>query len=393
MAHLPITRIRAKNFRSLADVDVRLNPFSVLVGPNGSGKTNVLRILRFLGTTAQLDLDDAIAEWGGFDHIQRRSRGGGDVVLQLEGQVTVHAGSNAPDVYRLTLRQRPSGELTRTEEFTFKRTAGRGRRISLNSGTATLTIDDSGLSPVKKRLAGTRTTALATLPRLSDEEGGEGIRAFATMLRGVRLYEPDADLMRRPASLHEGPLAEDGSNLSSALLRMSREDEESWSALVHDLRRCLPGLVDVQFQMIGGPGRAVVAQLVEAGLDGPVDLQDASFGTVRLLMWLCLLHDRRPAPLVAIEEIDHGLHPHALDILADRLRGLAQRTQVMVSTHSPTFVNRLHPNEIVLCDRDSKTSESHIPVIPQEEIGRILDGFDGRAGELWFAGALGGVPA
>ena len=85
---LPVMRIQARNFRSLARVDLRLGPLNVLIGPNGSGKTNVLNVLRFLTTTVRFDLAAALQEWNGFDHVQRQSARPGAVELVIEGLVT-----------------------------------------------------------------------------------------------------------------------------------------------------------------------------------------------------------------------------------------------------------------------------------------------------------------
>jgi predicted ATPase len=390
MPDQPITRIRAKNFRSLADVDVRLGPFTALIGPNGSGKTNLLKVLQFLGTTARFDLEEAVRQWGGFEHVQRQSDRPGPVTLELKGQVTANSSANAPDEYSLTMRRGSKGLFSRTEAFDFKRTAGRGRRVKISGDTVMMSEDER--DNITLKLAGVRTTALATLPRLSDTEGGLGIRTFARMLQDIRVYDPDVDRAREPSPAYEGRLADDASNLADALMSLNRRDSDAWSALVSDLRRCLPGLQDVQFQPVGGAGRSVVVRLVEAGVSALIDLRDASFGTVPLLALLCLLHDPEPPKFVAIEEIDHGLHPYALDILADRLRAASLRTQIVVATHSPTFVNRLRPEEMVICERDPKTGASIIPAMSTEDIAAALEGFDGRAGELWFAGALGGVP-
>lgn len=111
-----------------------------------------------------------------------------------------------------------------------------------------------------------------------------------------------------------------------------------------------------------------------------------------MLALLVALHDPAPPPLTAIEEIDHGLHPYALDLLADRLRDASERTQLLVTTHSPTFVNRLRPEEVVICDRDPATGASIIPARSAEELRGAMDASDLRLGERWFSGALGGVP-
>lgn len=388
----PITRIRALNFRSLRDVDVPLGPLNVLIGPNGSGKTNLLNTLRFLATTVRFDLAAALERWNGFDHIQRRATHTGNVELRIEGQVTPHASASAPDVYTLRL-SRQKDSIVRKEEFRFKRVGGRGRRITV-VGTRVVVSDGRGEPQFTRTLASGQTTGLATLPKFSDEEGGQGIRDFSEFLSSIRVLEPDVDSARMPARSYGAPLAEDASNLADAMFRLRTKDPDAWDLLKQDLRRCLPGLRDIELTPIGGAAASVVVQLVEEGLTMPVDLADASFGTVRLLALLTALHEPDPAPFTAIEEVDHGLHPYAMDILIDRMRAASNRTQILAATHSPTLVNRLEAEEIIVCDRDEHTGESIIPAVSTRQIEAALrESADWRAGELWFAGALRGVPA
>lgn len=132
---------------------------------------------------------------------------------------------------------------------------------------------------------------------------------------------------------------------------------------------------------------------MKRGVDEPVGLADASFGTVRLLALLTALHQPDPPPFIAIEEIDHGLHPYALDVLLDRMRAATAHSQILAATHSPTLVARLRPDEIVVCDRDPVTGESIIPAISSAEITRAARASDWNPDELWFAGAIDGIPA
>lgn len=386
-----LTRIAAKNFRSLQDVDVQLGAFNVLIGPNGSGKTNVLNTLRFLATTFRFDLSEALLEWRGFDHVQRQAKDRGAVRLVVEGLVTPNASANARDAYTLTLRRNATATVTREEEFTFKRTQGQGRRIRVQGKR--ISIDENGDPYLTRELATARTTGLATLPKLSDDEGGQGIRDFAEFLASVRVLEPNVEAARAPSRRSDAVLEPDASNLADALRRLSERDPDAFAELQRDLGRCLPGLLAVEVVDVGGASRASAVQLLEAGVTAPVELADASFGTVRLLALLCALHEPAPPPFTAIEEIDHGLHPYALDILVDRLRAASAKTQILAATHSPTFVNRLSDKEIIVCERDAHTGASLIPATTGEEIRAALSEGDLRAGELWFAGALGGVPA
>ena len=385
-----LTRLQATEFRSLAKVDIPLGPFTVLVGPNGSGKTNVLNVLRFLASTVRFDLVSAIDEWEGFHFIKRqglnRAR---NVVLRVSGLLTEHASSSALDVYELKFSQANSGALSRHESFTFKGTPGRGRRrkIEVRETEAVLGPEDSW------QLATGQTTALATLPRLADEQGGAGIRKLAEFLSSIRVLEPDMVAARSPSRIVRGRLADDAGNLAAALHDLSTKDYESFENLVSDMRFCLPGLDSIRFLPVGGPGKAVAVELHERGVRLPVFLQEASFGTVRMLALLTALHDPDPPPFTGIEEVDHGLHPWAIDILVDRLRAASQRSQILVTTHAPTLVNRLQPSELVVCDRNAETGASVIPCISSKELqGVEREGNGLKPGELWFAGTLDGVP-
>jgi predicted ATPase len=386
-----LTELRAKEFRSLADVTIPLAPLTVLVGPNGSGKSNVLNMLRFLASTVRFDLASAIDEWGGFDHIKRQAgKPTSQVSLGVTGQITQHSSQNALDIYDLSFRQTARGTLTRSETFQFKRTKGRGRRITISGDRAEFSGDDH--QPVAQRLANSQTTGLATLPKLADDQGGEGIRALAEFLSSLRVLEPDVSEARTPARMISGPLADDASNLAAALHRLSTTDEDAFGALQSDLRYCLQGLDAIEFQSIGGPGKSVAVVLRERGVRQPVELADASFGTVRLLAILTALHEPDPPPFTAIEEIDHGLHPYAIDILVDRMRRAAEHTQLLIATHSPTLVNRLRPEELVVCGRDPETGASLIPMMDSAAMLRAVEASELGLGELWFAGAIGGVP-
>ncbi len=134
-------------------------------------------------------------------------------------------------------------------------------------------------------------------------------------------------------------------------------------------------------------------RLVERGLKDSTYLDDASFGTVRILALLAVLYDPDPPLLTCIEEVDHGLHPYVFDRLVERLHEASQRTQLLIATHSPALVNRLQPEELLVCER-APDGSTRLPAIPSDSIRAKELAVDGRMGlgELWFSGGLGGVP-
>lgn len=384
-----ITRLKAKNFRSLGDVDVSLQPLSVLAGPNGSGKSNLLAILRFLAMASRFDIDFALENWGGMNSVLRAEPGADTLELTIEGRVTPFASDGALDSYRLRLTRGRQSRIVRTEELNFKRVSGPGRRIRIQDSAVTIENDNS---TEKRRLASSQTSGLGTLARLGSEDIGPGPKAFFNLLASIRYIEPDVRAARQPSRIAQSTLANDAGNLADALLTLRDRSGEAFDMLVRDLGECLPGLRAVHLTPIGGPSSQVVVEIEESGLTRAIPLADASFGTVRLLALLVALHDPMPPAFTAIEEVDHGLHPYALDVLVDRMREASTRTQLLAVTHSPTLINRLRPEELILCDRDSETGESVIPARTTSELRKAQTASGYGLGELWFAGAIDGVP-
>lgn len=386
----------AKNFRNLKSVRVPLQALTVLVGPNGAGKSNLLAALQFLGDVARLDLMAAIEANGGYERLAFRGHETRpNIVLGVEAQITEHASLKAPDDYLLGFSMSGGGarQLVRAESFTFKRKSGRGRRITVGG----VRSEDFGLpagdaSAEESTIELQETSALlSTLPRMGHAEGGEQVRAFAELFTTFRVFEVDVAAARRPSPLVERPvLAADASNLAAFLVHLKARHPAVFSRLVDDLKAILPGLDGLELTPVGGAGAGAVVQLKEHGLRGLTPLSEASFGTVRALALLALLHDPKPPKLTCIEEIDHGLHPHALDRIVDRLRDASRRTQLLVATHSPSLVNRLRPEEIVVCERDPLTGAARIPAVSADEVAAMVAASELSLGELWFSGALGG---
>ena len=235
------------------------------------------------------------------------------------------------------------------------------------------------------------SAALSTLPRLGDDAGGRQVKALAELFTTFRVLDVDTARARAPSPLvTTDTLDPRAGNLAPFLVGLKAREPETFALLEEDLRAIVPGFQKLVFESLGGPTAAVVVSMKERGLKGQTHLADASFGAVRALALLAALHDPKPPKLTCIEEIDHGLHPHALDKLVDRMRAASARTQLLVVTHSPTFVNRLTPDEIIVCERDLETGASRIPAVDPEDVAQMVAASELGPGVLWFSGALGG---
>lgn len=397
-----LMRLRARNFRSLKDVEVQLQPLNVLVGPNGAGKSNLLDVIAFLGDSGREDLGPAVTSRGGFERVRFRGladRSTEPLSIEIEAAVTKNSNRKASDNYTLAVRPlylRRRGQfnrgtiLARDESFLFKRTAGPGRRINISGSDLTI-VDDQGTRQSSLR---EDSLGLASLPKLEPDKGGEQVDALLSLFASFRVFDINVERARLPYDeKFPGYLADDAGNLAAFLYYLHENFSERFSDLQEDARAFVPGLQELIFESVGGPTEAVVLRLKEEGLRDLTDLADASFGSIRALALLAVLYDPDPPKLTCIEEIDHGLHPYILDRLVELLRKASRTTQLLIATHSPSLVNRLRPNELIVCERREDGS-SRIPAIAPETVRQMEADLEGELslGELWFTGALGGVP-
>ena len=141
----PLQRVKATNFLSLEEIEVELGGLNVLVGPNGSGKTNFLNIFSFIGAIADSDLMPAINRFGGVEGISFQNSPSNTITISISGTITRLSHKNAQDEYKLQFEARPirprSADIVfRHEELRFKRLKGKGRRITI--GDTNLEIFD-----------------------------------------------------------------------------------------------------------------------------------------------------------------------------------------------------------------------------------------------------------
>lgn len=390
-----LLELEVENFRSLRKVSVPLGSLNVMVGPNGAGKSNLLEVFSFLADVIHTDLESALERRGGLGQLLFCGSDQDSEVLRIKvSSAWSDCGTfEEPECYELHVSKLPES-LTRREIFEYQIAEGVKQTVVASGQELTVTtIDSSGASSAEKMGISRLSSAISTLPRLAQAWGGEEIATMARQLASFRAFEVRVDAARQPSRFPRARgevLREDAANLAGFLYALSHRDGDAWQCLIDDARNVLPQLNDIDFDYPSGAGREVIVVLHERGLRRPVQLSDASYGTIRLLGLLALLYDPNPPALTCIEEIDHGLHPQALEVLVERLREASELTQFVIATHSPALADRLAPHELIVCERGDDGS-SLIPAISTADIERIVEESEGSPlGELWFSGALGG---
>jgi predicted ATPase len=136
------------------------------------------------------------------------------------------------------------------------------------------------------------------------------------------------------------------------------------------------------------PDGRLLLQIKDAPFSHPVLAKFASDGTLKMLAYLVLLYDPSPPPFIGIEEPENFLHPRLLPELAEECRAASARTQLLVTTHSPFFLNALRPEEVRILWRDE---QGYTQTQRASDLPGIRDFVANGAllGHLWMEGHFG----
>lgn len=152
------------------------------------------------------------------------------------------------------------------------------------------------------------------------------------------------------------------------------------------LRRRVPRIESVLAEVM--PDGRLLLQIKDAPFSHPILARFASDGTLKMLAYLVLLYDPEPPPFIGIEEPENFLHPRLLFDLAEECRAASERTQLLVTTHSPFFLNALRPQEVRVLWRDDRgytqaRRAADLPGVPEF----VAEG--ASLGHLWMENQLG----
>jgi predicted ATPase len=203
---------------------------------------------------------------------------------------------------------------------------------------------------IEERLDAPDVLAVNTLGQLAKHPRVSALRRFIT---GWYLSYLTADHTRAaPEAGAQEKLSATGDNLPNVIQYLQERYPERLKHILSTLTRRVPRLERVDSQLLAD-GRLLL-QIKDAPFEQPVLAKFASDGTLKMLAYLVVLHDPEPSPLIGIEEPENQLHPRLLPELAEECRIAAARSQLMVTTHSPFFVNGLRPEEVWVLYRDER---------------------------------------
>ncbi len=349
--HVPrIEYVRVQNYRALKNLELKdIKPLTVFLGPNGSGKSTVFDVFAFLSECFSVGLRKAWDKRGRFKEL--RTKGcEGPICFEIKYRET----PKSPIItYELKIDENSKGPYVASEKLKWKRGAtgasfaflefanGKGKVISGEK-------PDFNDERLDESLDSAEMLAVNTLGQLSKNPRVIALRRFIT---GWYLSYLTADQTRGiPEAGSQERLSATGDNLPNVIQYLKEQHNETLDKILKTLSNRVPRLEKVGADIMQD-GRLLLT-IKDSTFDQPILSKFASDGTLKMLAYLVVLNDPEPPQLIGIEEPENQLHHRLLPELCEECRAAAEYSQLMVTTHSPYFVNGVRPNELYILYRD-----------------------------------------
>ncbi len=355
--------ITIRGFKSIASVDeLALRPINVVIGSNGSGKSNFIGVFDFLNDILEGRLRDYVKNAGGAERVLHfGSKTTEEIYLEFLLKERMYR-------YVLTLRPTADNGLHPAEE---NADAGDGTTLFLlvNQGPEAGISDPGGLPEaqiVKDRLRSWRVY------HLHDTSSGSPMRKAARV---------DDNRFLRP----------DGANLPAFLYYLREKHEASYSMIVRTVQRVAPFFDDFRLDPMRLSPDDIKLEWRHKSSDQYFDVSSLSDGTLRFIALATLFlepEEHRPS-LILVDEPELGLHPYAIEMLAALVRQVSVTTQVIVSTQSSLLIDHFEPEDVLVADRVDGGTQ--LKRLQSPQLAKWLE--DYSLGQLWEKNELGGRPA
>jgi predicted ATPase len=352
-----ISRLELKRFRRCSDVAIDLGPLTVMIGPNGTGKSTVLQAFEILGAAANGTLGRTLSGFGGAASLVSQMKpterafrpvGPETFSLGIAAPPPLSLGGSAPLRYEIEIGTSGPGYQIVREVLSQQQKKGaaspyyfllaeNGQVRYSDPNTRKLSKPDWEIDPTESGLS--QTPKLLAQP--------EALRKQISSFACYRVIPSGLSApVRRPQQLTNAVLpGPEGESLFSAINTLQQKHPDRFELLEDTLRAAFPGFEALRVPAVAN-GMLYVDWRTSDSVE-PLQVHQLSDGTIRFLWLATLLCCPTLPPLVLLDEPEVSLHPKLLELLVALFREASRHTQLLVATHSDRMLRYLQPSEII----------------------------------------------
>ena len=359
---MKIESIRLKNYKVFRDVHLKDIPsFLVVVGANGSGKSTLFDVFGFLHDCLKGNVRQALDSRGRFREVLSRDALDDTILIEIQYRMLI-TGVERLVTYSLEIGERAGAPFVQREILRYKRgrygSPFRFLDFSNGEGYAITNEEDFQKSDedLEREVQKVAPETLA-IKGLGQFERFKAANAFRQLIESwhVSDFHISAARGRKEATGESEHLSETGENLPLVARYLFEQHPQAFRTILDTMARRVPGIASVQPVLMDDG--YLTLRFQDGSFKTPFLDRYVSDGTIKMFAYLVLLHDPKPHPLLCVEEPENQLYPKLMTELAEEFRLYANRGgQVLVSTHSPDFLNAVALDEVCwLVKKDGAT--------------------------------------
>ncbi|MCL2656428.1 MAG: AAA family ATPase [Betaproteobacteria bacterium] len=394
---MKIESIRLSNFKAFKDIHLTdIPPFLVVVGANGSGKTTLFDVFGFLHDCLRGNVRQALDKRGRFQEVLSRGcdPDTDSILIELQYRMEI-TGVDRLVTYSMQIGQANGAPVVQREILRYKRgrygspfhfldfTNGEGYAITneedFSKSEEELSRESQKVSPDTLAIKG-----------LGQFERFKAAYAFRQVIENwhVSDFHISAARGRKEASGDSEHLSLTGENLPLVARYLSEQHEDVFQKILDTMVKRVPGVSSVESKLMDDG--YLTLRFQDGSFKTPFLDRYVSDGTIKMFAYLVLLHDPKPHPLLCVEEPENQLYPRLMTELAEEFRLYANRGgQVLVSTHSPDFLNAVELDEACWLVKRSGYTEIRRAKDDAQIAAYVNEG--DQLGYLWKQGFFDGV--
>lgn len=390
-----IEAIRLKNYKAFRDASLKdIPPFLVVIGANGAGKTTLFDVFGFLHDCLKGNVRHALDSRGRFKEVLSRESDGDSILIEIQYRMEI-AGVSRLVTYSLEIAENSGTPYIRREILRYKRGAS-GKPyhfLDFSNGEGyAITNEEDFKKPdedLKRENQKVSSDTLA-IKGLGQFERFKAANAFRQLIESwhVSDFHISAARGRKEASGEAEHLSETGDNLPLVAQFLFEQHPEAFRRILDTMAHRVPGVSSVEPKL--QDDGYLTLRFQDGSFKTPFLDRYVSDGTIKMFAYLVLLHDPKPHPLLCVEEPENQLYPKLMLELAEEFRQYANRGgQVLVSTHSPDFLNAIELDEVCWLIKTQGNTEIR-RAKDDTQIARYMADGD-KMGYLWKQGFFEGA--
>jgi predicted ATPase len=361
-----ISRIEIKGYKSIKELEMKLEPINVLIGANGVGKSNFISFFKLINEIYEMRLENYSIKKGAESLLHFGKKNTPELYGYIEFKET--------NAYKISLEPNDNNALfIKKEEALFNGNKG----VSFRENKWFSKQIGSNFRESKLKLTD------GSIPKFVSD-----------YLSSFKIYHfhdtSDSSKLRTPAMLNDNIfLREDGDNLASFLYFLQEKHSKNFKQIERVVKSIAPYFDKFSLTPDRINEERINLEWNEVGNeDFPFNAKHFSDGTIRFIALTTLLMQPNLPEIIIIDEPELGLHPVAINKLAGLIKKASHNSQIIISTQSVNLVNNFEPKHIITVDRIN--SHSKFEKLDSSNLENWLSNFS--LGDLWLKNLIKGQP-